>query len=411
MPIIRQHRGRPHTPGSVATPLTRVPRRSDTPPRVTDRHDPGFQVERVDLQDGRAELRFGGQLRFRRCFASWQNVRQLTHPPTTHLAFNLSAVDTLDGAATALLLDLRDEVVAAGGEAEIVGAHGGVRAMLDLYGSHPPRPSLHQPPAPIGILDEIGRETLGLLGESHGLDFIGDVTLAGANAVRAPLSINWADVPRLAERAGADSVPIVLVINFLVGLVTAFQAAVQLKQFGANIFVADLVGLSVTRELAPLMTAIIVAGRSGAAFSAELGTMRVSEEIDALRTLGFDPYAFLVFPRVVTLVLVLPLLTTLADVIGIAGGLLVAMLGLDITANAYLIETQKAVGLWDVFSGCLKTVFFGLSIALIACQRGLAARGGAEGVGRATTSAVVTSLFAIVVVDAIFTVLFNAFGR
>ena len=392
-------------------PLTQVPRCADTPPRVTDGRDPGFRVDRVDLDDGRAELRFTGQLRFRQCFASWQNVRQLARPPTAHLAFDLSAVDTLDGAATALLLALRDEVITAGGEAEIVGAHGGVRAMLDLYGSHPPRPSLHQAPAPIGMLDQIGRETLGLFGETHGLDFIGDVALAGANAVRTPFSINWVDVPRLVERAGADSVPIVLVINFLVGLVTAFQAAVQLKQFGANIFVADLVGLSITRELAPLMTAIIVAGRSGAAFSAELGTMRVSEEIDALRTLGLDPYGFLVLPRIIALVVVLPLLTIFADMVGIAGGLLVAMLGLDITANAYLIETQKAVGLWDVFSGCLKTVFFGLSIALIACQRGLAARGGAEGVGRATTSAVVTSLFAIVVVDAIFTVLFNAFGH
>jgi len=378
---------------------------------VTDGHDPGFRVERVELQDGRAELRFAGQLRFRQCFASWQNVERLARSPTTHLAFDLSGVDTLDGAATALLLALRDDVVRTGAGAEIVGAHGGVRAMLDLYGSHPPRPSLHPPPAPIGVLDEIGRETLALLGESRGLDFVGDVVLATGKAVRAPTSINWADVPRLAERAGADSVPIVLVINFLVGLVTAFQAAVQLKQFGANIFVADLVGLSITRELAPLMTAIIVAGRSGAAFSAELGTMRVSEEIDALRTLGLDPYAFLVLPRIVTLAIVLPLLTILADVIGVLGGLLVAMLGLDITANAYLIETQKAVGLWDVFSGCLKTIFFGVNIALIACQRGLATRGGAEGVGRATTSAVVTSLFAIVVVDAIFTVIFNAFGH
>jgi phospholipid/cholesterol/gamma-HCH transport system permease protein len=378
---------------------------------VTNGHDPGYRVERVDLEDGHAELRFAGQLRFRQCFASWQNVRRLARPPTTHLAFDLSAVDTLDGAATALLLELRDEVVAAGSEAEIVGAHGGVRAMLDLYGSHPPRPSLREPPAPIGILDEIGRETLAMLSESRGLDFIGDVAVAGTKAVRAPGFINWREVPRLMERAGADSLPIVLVINLLVGLVTAFQAAVQLKQVGANIFVADLVGLSITRELAPLMTAIIVAGRSGAAFSAELGTMRVSEEIDALRTLGLDPYGFLVFPRVLTLVLVLPLLTILADMIGIAGGLLVAMFELDITANAYLIETQKAVELWDVFSGCLKTVFFGLNIALIACQRGLAARGGAEGVGRATTSAVVTSLFAIVVVDAIFTVLFNAFGH
>ena len=376
-----------------------------------DAHDPGFRVERIDRQDGGAELRFAGQLRFRQCFASWQNVRRLARPAPGRLAFDLSGVDTLDGAATALLLDLRDEVVAHGGTAEIVGAHGGVRAMLDLYGSHPPRPSLQPKPAPIGVLDEIGREVLGLVNESRGLDFVGDVVVAGAKAVRAPWSVNWREVPRLMERAGADSVPIVLVINFLVGLVTGFQAAIQLKQFGANIFVADLVGLSVTRELAPLMTAIIVAGRSGAAFSAELGTMRVSEEIDALRTLGLDPFTFLVFPRVVTLVLVLPLLTVLADVVGIAGGLLVALLGLDITSSAYLIQTQKAVGLWDVFSGCLKTLFFGLNIALIACQRGLAAGGGAQGVGRATTSAVVTSLFAIVVVDALFTVLFHAFGH
>jgi phospholipid/cholesterol/gamma-HCH transport system permease protein len=378
---------------------------------VTACDDPGYRVERVDLQDGRAELRFGGQLRFRQCFASWEDVQRLASPPAAHLAFDLTGVDMLDGAATALLLELRDEIVAAGGQAEIVGAHGGVRAMLDLYGLHPPRPSLHAPPARIGILDQIGRETLSMLSENHGLDFIGDVAIAGTRAIGAPRSVNWRDLPRLMERAGADSLPIVLVINFLVGLVTAFQAAVQLKQFGANIFVADLVGLSVTRELAPLMTAIIVAGRSGAAFSAELGTMRVSEEIDALRTLGLDPFGFLVFPRIIALVLVLPLLTILADMMGIAGGILVAMLDLDITANAYLIETQKAVALWDVFSGCLKTMFFGLGIALIACQRGLAARGGAEGVGRATTSAVVTSLFAIVVLDAIFTVLFNAFGH
>jgi phospholipid/cholesterol/gamma-HCH transport system permease protein len=282
--------------------------------------------------------------------------------------------------------------------------------MLELYGAHAPRPSLRSPPVHIGVLDEIGRETLAMLGESKGLDFIGDAVVAGVQAVRRPFTVNWTDVPKLMERAGADGLPIVLMINFLVGLVTAFQAALQLKQFGANIFVADLVGLSITRELAPLMTAIIVAGRSGAAFSAELGTMRVSEEIDALRTLGLDPYQFLVFPRVVALVLVLPLLTILADLVGIAGGLLVAMLSLDLTINAYLLEVQKAVGVWDVSSGCLKTAVFGLNIALIACQRGLATHGGAEGVGRSTTSAVVSSLFAIVVVDAIFTVLFNAFG-
>jgi phospholipid/cholesterol/gamma-HCH transport system permease protein len=183
-----------------------------------------------------------------------------------------------------------------------------------------------------------------------------------------------------------------------------------LKQFGANIFVADLVALSITRELGPLMTAIIVAGRSGAAFAAELGTMRVSEEIDALVTLGLDPYRFLVLPRVLALLVVTPLLTFLADLCGILGGLLVALLTLDLTVGSFLRETRSALELWDVGSGLVKSVAFGLVLALIACQRGLAASGGAEGVGRAATSAVVTSLFALVLMDALFTVLFNAFG-
>ena len=372
---------------------------------------PGYRVERLAREDGREALRFAGELHFRECFASWQRVRELARPAAPRIELDLSAVDHLDGAATALLLDLKSELVAAGSQTEIVGAAGPVQALLELYGAHPRRQSHKGPPTRAGLLDEIGREAAAVFSEAGALDFVGDLALAGSQALRRPRVINWAAVPQLMERAGADGVPIVLLLNFLVGLVTAFQAAVQLHQFGADIFVADLVGLALTRELAPLMTAIIVAGRSGAAFSAELGTMRVSEEIDALRTLGLDPYHFLVFPRVVSLVLVLPLLTILADVVGIAGGLLVASLTLDLPYNAYLLEIQKAVDAWDVFSGVLKTAFFGLAIALIACARGLSTAGGAEGVGRATTSAVVTSIFAIVVLDAIFTVLFNALGR
>jgi phospholipid/cholesterol/gamma-HCH transport system permease protein len=370
-----------------------------------------FAVERVDLGGDGAALRFAGELHFRSCYQAWSKVRRLLHPAAGRIAFDLSGVEALDGGAAALLLELRSEASAAGSETEITGARDRVQALLELYGAHPQKPSLQPPPPRIGVLDQIGREALTFVDESNALDFVGDLAVAGVQVARRPGSINWRDVPRFMERAGADGIPIVLLINFLVGVVTAFQAAVQLKQFGANIFVADLVGLSVTRELAPLMTAIIVAGRSGAAFSAELGTMRVSEEVDALRTLGLDPFPYLVFPRVIALVLVLPLLTLIADAVGILGGLLVAMLGLDLTLASYLHETQKALGSFDVFSGSLKAAVFGLNVALIACQRGLATRGGAEGVGRATTSAVVTSLFAIVVVDAVFTVLFHAFGH
>jgi phospholipid/cholesterol/gamma-HCH transport system permease protein len=371
---------------------------------------PAFRVDRIDLPDAQTEFRFAGRLSFRDLYAAWGQVRSLiaAHPPSVR--FDVSAVEALDGGATALLLELKSEVSATGAAAEIVGAEGRVRAMLDLYGQHPPRPTLQAPPQRIGIFDQIGRETLTMIADSNALDYIGDVTVAAGRAVRAPLRVNWRDVGRLMERAGADGLPIVLLISFLVGLVTAFQAAIQLRQFGANIFVADLVALSITRELGPLMTAIIIAGRSGAAFSAELGTMKVSEEIDALQTLGLDPHLYLVFPRVIALMLVMPLLTVLSDIVGILGGLLVGMLSLDLTVHGYLLETEKALHLWDIGSGMLKSVVFALNIALIACQRGLATRGGAEGVGRATTSAVVSSLFALVVLDALFTVLFNAFG-
>jgi len=228
--------------------------------------------------------------------------------------------------------------------------------------------------------------------------------------LREPKTANWKEVPYLMEKTGADAVPIVLLINFLVGFVMAFQGAVQLKQFGANIFVADLVGLSVTRELGPLMTGIIVCGRSGAAFAAEIGTMKVSEEIDALRTMGFGPYRYLVMPRTLALMLVLPLLTLLADLVGIAGGLLVGLLSLDLTIASYLHETQKAVRTWDVFSGVLKSVVFALAIGLISCQQGFATSGGAEGVGRRTTSSVVTILFSLILIDALFTLFFFFFG-
>jgi phospholipid/cholesterol/gamma-HCH transport system permease protein len=227
--------------------------------------------------------------------------------------------------------------------------------------------------------------------------------------LREPRTGNWKEIPHLMERTGADAVPIVLLINFLVGLVMAFQGAVQLKQFGANIFVADLVGLSVVRELGPLMTAIIVCGRSGAAFAAELGSMKVGEEIDALRTMGFGPIRYLVLPRTVALMLVVPMLTLLADLVAISGGLVVGVTSLDLTVSAYLGETQKALAVWDVFSGVLKSVVYALAIALISCQQGFAATGGAEGVGRRTTSAVVSILCCLILIDAGFTALFYVF--
>jgi phospholipid/cholesterol/gamma-HCH transport system permease protein len=324
--------------------------------------------------------------------------------------FDMSRVERIDGGTMALLVHLRNELKFRGVQCEFIGAEGRVKDLVHLYHGDeaPVRRAKRKPKS---TLEQIGEATLSVVHELREvLGFFGALLLGIVGLLREPRTANWKEVPHLMERTGADAVPIVVLINFLVGFVMAFQGAVQLKQFGANIFVADLVGLSVTRELGPLMTAIIVCGRSGAAFAAEIGTMKVSEEIDALRTMGFGPYRYLVMPRALALVLVMPLLTLIADLVGIAGGLAVGLLSLDLTVLGYVSETRKAVATWDVFSGVLKSVVFALAIALISCQQGFATSGGAEGVGRRTTSSVVTILFSLILLDAAFTLFFHYFG-
>jgi len=209
------------------------------------------------------------------------------------------------------------------------------------------------------------------------------------------------------ERTGLDAVLIVSLISFLMGLITAFQAAVQLTQFGADIYVANLVGLSIVRELGPLMTAIIAAGRSGAAFAAEIGTMKVAEEVDALTTMGLDRTRFLITPKVLSLLVMLPCLTLVADVVGIAGGLTVATVLLGLPVQVYVRQTQISLTIWDVGTGLIKSVAFALLIAGVGCLRGFQAGTGAESVGRVTTSAIVAGIFLIIVADAVFTILFH----
>ncbi|MEQ9322378.1 MAG: ABC transporter permease, partial [Polyangiaceae bacterium] len=237
--------------------------------------------------------------------------------------------------------------------------------------------------------------------------FFGELLGGMARAVRHPQSVRWVDLPRLTQLVGADGLAIVCLMSGLLGLVTGYQGAMQLQRFGAVSYTANLVGLAMVRELAPLMTAIVVTGRSGAAFAAELATMKVSEEVDALRTMGFSPQGFLVLPRCLALLLALPVLTLVADVASIFGALLVASLVVDASPIAFLIQTQKAVGASDVVAGILKSVFYAQAIGFIACHQGLSASGGAEGVGLRTTKTVVGTLVVLVVIDALLTILFH----
>ncbi len=362
-------------------------------------------------REGPSDLHLEGRLTLADAGALWRELRgHVTElAKGTALNFDMKGVDTVDGGALALLVHVRSDLRLRGVECEFVNTSPRIHALVHLYrGDVDPKPRKRRLPA--SALEQIGRATIAFIAEVKSVfGFLGTVVLAALGLLREPRTANWKAVMPIMERAGTDAVPIVLLINFLVGFVMAFQGAVQLKQFGANIFVADLVGLSVVRELGPLMTAIIVCGRSGASFAAELGTMKVSEEIDALQTLGFGPVRYLVLPRVFALMLVMPFLTLFADLIGMLGGMAVGLMSLDLTITGYLIETKKALAFWDVGSGLLKSVVFAMAIAVVSCQQGFATTGGAEGVGRRTTASVVSILFALILIDAGFTVFFYAF--
>ncbi|MET0341776.1 MAG: MlaE family lipid ABC transporter permease subunit [Polyangiales bacterium] len=387
--------------------------RPPPPPLTVEGEAFQFEHQPADPAHKGSRVLFRGRLTFGEATPLWDGLRALKRRlgKRERVDLDLGEVSFLDGGAMALLANFRCELYRRGGRAEFVNGSDDVTEIVKLYRGDQPvgRPKKRKAPS---TLTQIGTATLEMAREGQViLGFLGQLLVSLGGIVREPKSGNFRELPPLMERTGADAVPIVLLINFLVGLVMAFQSAVQLKRFGANILVADLIGISITRELGPLMTAIVVCGRSGAAFAAELGSMKVNEEVDALRTMGLGPMRFLVLPRLLALMLVMPLLTLLADVMGIVGGLIVALTSLDLTATAYFNEIEKAVRAWDVVSGLIKSVLFGGAIALIACQQGLATEGGAEGVGRRTTAAVVTTLFTLILIDAAFTIFFRVLGK
>lgn len=362
----------------------------------------------IAMKDG--TLRLKGELRMSDATQIWRDLQRAARLASDELTIDLREATVIDGAIMSLVLALRAELTARGIRSRLEGASARIAPLVHLYRGDEPPPALPVRPR-TGLVVQLGLRVAHTLKSARGaVIFVGQVAAATVKTFSQPRTANWRAVPRLAERAGIDGVPIVVLLNFLVGFVMAFQSARQLELYGANIFVADVVGISVTRELAPLMTAIIISGRSGAAYAAELGTMRVSEEIDALRTMGFSPAEFLILPRVVALASVAPLLVLLGDVVGVIGGAVVAGPTLDVSFRAYLAELQAVVLASDVWTGLVKSVAFAIAIALIGCQQGFAARGAAAGVGRGTTTTVVLCLFTVVIVDTLLTMLFRMFG-
>jgi len=330
--------------------------------------------------------------------------------PVQRLTVDASDLKYCDISGIGLFVELGRFQNKTGGELEILGLKKEFRQLLDLFD---PKAFLELPGKrrkPTNIAVEIGR-VVSMLWKDMGVfvAFVGEISLSMLRVVSNPRALRWQEVVRAAEKAGVNALPIVMLISFLVGLIMAFQAAIPMRQFGAEVFVADLVALSMLRELGPLMTAIVFTGRSGSAFAAELGTMKVNEEIDAFTTMGLDPVRFLIVPRVLASLVMTPLLSVFSGLIGVCGGSLV-LLSLDYSLATYFKEVVKAVTYGDFLGGIFKSVVFGVVVAGVGCLRGLETGIGATAVGDATTRAVVSGIVLIVVIDGVFSVVYYYLG-
>lgn len=264
-------------------------------------------------------------------------------------------------------------------------------------------------PSEMSLLGELGESVIDFfIGCRDVLTFLGELTLSLGRVVLGKGHTRWRDFVVLVQEVGAEALPIVTLISFLVGFIMAFIGFTQLKRFGATIFVADLVGLAMVREMGVMMTGVIMCGRTGAAFAATLGSMKIGEEIDALRTTGISPFDFLVTPRVLALLFMMPILTIYADFIGVIGGLIVTSSFSEISFAEYWQETQVALTMKHISIGMYKSIVFGVLVALTGCLRGMQCGSSSSSVGDAATSAVVTGITSLVVADAIFAVLFDA---
>jgi phospholipid/cholesterol/gamma-HCH transport system permease protein len=334
--------------------------------------------------------------------------KRLRWPESAQVVYDASQITALDTAGALLLQESMEMARNRGGEPALRGLRPEFTELLQQVGTQWGQVARDVVGQHTGWIVRIERGVRRHLDSAvRGLAFLGEITVAGGRAIRRPASIRWRALLKALELDGAQALPITGLLTFLVGVVIAFQGAEQLRKFGTNIFIVDLVGISLLREIAPLIVAILIAGRSGSAYAAEIGTMKVTEELDAVRTLGISPATLLVLPRTFALVIALPLLTVYADVMGVFGGMLIASGQLNVSFAEFLDRFEEAVALRHFLIGIGKAPFFAMIIGLVGCYQGFQIRGGVDDVGRHTTISVVQSIFLVIIFDAICSILLN----
>jgi phospholipid/cholesterol/gamma-HCH transport system permease protein len=340
-------------------------------------------------------------------------LKRLASRPGQPVRIDLSGLEALDTAGAWLIYRTLKRLKADNVAVEMSGLKPDHRLLLERVAASD-RPAPIEPPA-INIMrrlmEEVGEGTLQAFREGRELlAFVGLTTATLGRTLCRPARLRFTALVFHMEQVGVNALPIVGLISFLVGVVLAYQGAAQLQKFGAEIFVVNLIGVSVLREIGILLTAIVVAGRSGSAFTAQIGAMKVREEVDAMRTLGLDPIEVLVLPRILALVLTLPLLGFFADLMGLLGGGLMAWVSLDISPQLYLERLRDSIGAWHFWVGIIKAPAFAALIGLVGCFEGLRVEGSAESLGNLTTRSVVEAIFLVIVADAAFSIFFNMVG-
>lgn len=363
----------------------------------------------TDRSGTRVTLR--GPLTLHTSAPAWHDLARFHKSrPVPPIELDVTHVTACDTAGAALIRALTAPWCDQPGATTLVGASTGVRKLLQLAGEpcDEPDDEFHHEKA-LGLFDTAGAFAVEFLGHvRETLEYIGGLTAALLSVVLHPRRVRWNDVGIAMSRAGADSFGIVALVSLLIGVVIGFQSVTYLERFGLAGYLPKAVSVGVVRQLGPLMTAIVVAGRSGSGFAAEIGTMKVNEEVAALETMGLDRTQFLVLPKLLALMLVMPLLVVFSDVCGVLGGLFMGMALLDFSVASYLSEALESVDGWDVTQGLIMGQGYALVIAAVGCLRGLQTSRGAQGVGASTTSAVVTSIFLIICVDALCSGMFYA---
>jgi phospholipid/cholesterol/gamma-HCH transport system permease protein len=368
---------------------------------------------RSDMRDRLLSLVAGGRWNMASAVRLQTDLEALQGTSGGVVELNAAEITGIDSTGAWLLYRTLKRLREEGLESRVVNASATVAEMLDQMAAndvpHPAPPETEN--ALFAMVRHVGETTEEIFWEViDGIAFLGLVMQTLAGSLRHPSRLRLTPLVFHMEKVGLNALPIVGLISFLIGVVLAYQGATQLQKFGAEVFVVDLIGVSVLREIGILLTAIVVAGRSGSAFTAQIGSMKVNEEVDAMRTLGLDPIQVLVLPRVLALVLMLPLLAFFSDIMGLLGGGLMAWSVLDVSPGQFIERLNGSIGMWTFWVGIIKAPVFGLLIALVGCYEGLQVANSAESVGSRTTRSVVESIFLVMIVDAVFSIFFAYIG-